>query len=263
MCVPRGNLAPRGAVLKPGRDRGTVAARGRAVVFENLADYKARIVDPALEVTPDSVRRWKNCAPGLPGHGRGRPAAQAAGRGRDRHGAYLGCAMQRHRLRHGGAARRPRGARGGPLAVVRDGDWIELDCAGGRLHLDISDAELQSRLAQWNNTRVAHPDDAAGYPQALRRARAQADEGCDFDSSSAAAAPRAGALRTTHRDDRRAPHDKRRDVFPVARMMSPRSLTRRASSGCVDFMIDAGSNGLASSPTSPRVRRSPTTGARC
>jgi dihydroxy-acid dehydratase/L-arabonate dehydrase len=75
----------------------------------------------------------------------------------------------------------PEARAGGPLAVVRAGDWIELDCAGGRLHLDISDADLQSRLAAWADALVAHPDDAAGYRKLYVEHVLQADEGCDFD----------------------------------------------------------------------------------
>ena len=75
----------------------------------------------------------------------------------------------------------PEARAGGPLAVVREGDWIELDCAGGRLHLDIDEAELQARLAEWNATRTAHAADAGGYRKLYVEHVLQADEGCDFD----------------------------------------------------------------------------------
>ena len=75
----------------------------------------------------------------------------------------------------------PEARAGGPLAVVREGDWIELDCAGGRLHLDIDEAELQTRLAAWNAARTVHPDDGAGYRKLYVEHVLQADEGCDFD----------------------------------------------------------------------------------
>ena len=73
----------------------------------------------------------------------------------------------------------PEAAAGGPLAAVRDGDWIELDCDGGRLHLDIPDEELQRRL----DDRAA-PADAkprGGYAGLYVQHVLQADEGCDFD----------------------------------------------------------------------------------
>ena len=70
---------------------------------------------------------------------------------------------------------------GGPLAVVREGDWIELDSAAGRLHLDIDDAELRARLAQWQRDRAVDPADATGYRKLYVEHVLQADEGCDFD----------------------------------------------------------------------------------
>jgi dihydroxy-acid dehydratase/L-arabonate dehydrase len=74
----------------------------------------------------------------------------------------------------------PEAAAGGPLGIVQDGDWIELDCAQGRLHLDISDAEMAQRQAQ----RAAMPAAAAmtgGYQRLYIDHVLQADEGCDFD----------------------------------------------------------------------------------
>ena len=74
----------------------------------------------------------------------------------------------------------PEAAAGGPLAVVRDGDWIELDCAGGRLHLDIRDAELAERLADLQASAAAGPHAAATSELYIDHVL-QADEGCDFD----------------------------------------------------------------------------------
>jgi len=186
MCVLRGNLAPRGAVLKPSAATpGLLQHRGRAVVFENLADYKARIVDPALAVTADSVLVLKNCGPkGYPG------MAEVGNMGLPPKLLALGVTdmVRISDARMSGTAYgtvvlhvAPEARAGGPLAVVREGDWIELDCAGGRLHLDVSDAELESRLAAWSSARVDHPDDAAGYRKLYVDHVLQADEGCDFD----------------------------------------------------------------------------------
>jgi dihydroxyacid dehydratase/phosphogluconate dehydratase len=75
----------------------------------------------------------------------------------------------------------PEARAGGPLAVVKEGDYIELDCAAGRLHLDISDAELQQRLEAWAAAQTVDPADASGYRQLYVQHVLQADEGCDFD----------------------------------------------------------------------------------
>src|SRR5580765_7938031 len=75
----------------------------------------------------------------------------------------------------------PEARAGGPLAVVREGDWIELDCQAGRLHLDIGDAELQSRLAEWATVQQPNALDAGGYRKLYVEHVLQADEGCDFD----------------------------------------------------------------------------------
>jgi L-arabonate dehydrase len=73
----------------------------------------------------------------------------------------------------------PEAAAGGPLAAVRDGDWIELDCEAGRLHLDITESELAARLA----TLQAQPPHGkpGGYRSLYVQHVLQADEGCDFD----------------------------------------------------------------------------------
>ena len=75
----------------------------------------------------------------------------------------------------------PEAGAGGPLAVVREGDWIELDCAAGRLHLDIPEAELQARLAAWAAQPRSNTRDASGYRKLYVEHVLQADEGCDFD----------------------------------------------------------------------------------
>jgi len=72
----------------------------------------------------------------------------------------------------------PEAAAGGPLAAVRDGDWIELDCDAGRLHLDISDTELAERMSALT-LQPAHSD--GGYQRLYVDHVLQADEGCDLD----------------------------------------------------------------------------------
>ena len=184
--ILRGNLAPRGAVLKPSAATASLLKhRGRAVVFENLADYKARIADRALDVTADSVLVLKNCGPrGYPG------MAEVGNMGLPPKLLARGVSdmVRISDARMSGTAYgtvvlhvAPEARAGGPLAVVREGDWIELDCDAGRLHLDVSDAELQARLAQWAGAQQPIAADGSGYRKLYVEHVLQADEGCDFD----------------------------------------------------------------------------------
>jgi L-arabonate dehydrase len=186
ICVLRGNLAPRGAVLKPSAATASLLQhRGRAVVFENLADYKARIADPDLVVDKDSVLVLKNCGPkGYPG------MAEVGNMGLPPKLLAQGVTdmVRISDARMSGTAYgtvvlhvAPEARAGGPLAVVQEGDWIELDCADGRLHLDIADVELQRRLAAWAAALTADPADGAGYRKLYVEHVLQADDGCDFD----------------------------------------------------------------------------------
>ena len=116
IAVLRGNLAPDGAVIKPSAATPALMQhRGRAVVFEDSADMHAKVEDESLDVRARRHPRAEELRPeGLSGHGRGRQHAdpgQAGEAGRHRHGAHLGCAHERHGLRHRRAARRA-GSRG-------------------------------------------------------------------------------------------------------------------------------------------------------
>ena len=184
--VLRGNLAPRGAVLKPSAATASLLRhRGRAVVFENLEHYKERIVDPELAVTQDSILVLKNCGPrGYPG------MAEVGNMGLPPKLLAQGVTdmVRISDARMSGTAYgtvvlhvAPEARAGGPLAVVREGDWIELDSAAGRLHLDIDDAELSARLAEWQRGRTVDPADGTGYRKLYVEHVLQADEGCDFD----------------------------------------------------------------------------------
>src|SRR5687767_8944133 len=184
MCVLRGNLAPRGAVLKPSAASPELLKhRGRAVVFENLEHYKERIVDEDLEVDAGSVLVMKNCGPrGYPG------MAEVGNMGLPpkllRQGVKDMVRISDARM--SGTAYgtvvlhvAPEAAAGGPLAAVRDGDWIELDCEQGRLHLDISESALAERLASLDGTEAK--GGRGGYQRLYVNHVLQADEGCDFD----------------------------------------------------------------------------------
>ncbi|HSI51399.1 MAG TPA: IlvD/Edd family dehydratase [Ideonella sp.] len=184
--VLRGNLAPNGAVLKPSAASAHLLKhRGRAVVFENLEHYKERIVDPDLDITPDSVMVLKNCGPrGYPG------MAEVGNMGLPPKLLAQGVTdmVRISDARMSGTAYgtvvlhvAPEARAGGPLAVVQEGDWIELDAETGRLHLDVSEEELASRLAAWAAVQQVDPADATGYRHLYVKHVMQADQGCDFD----------------------------------------------------------------------------------
>jgi L-arabonate dehydrase len=157
--------------------------RGRAVVFENLEHYKERIVDEALEVDATSVLVMKNCGPkGYPG------MAEVGNMGLPpkllRQGVKDMVRISDARM--SGTAYgtvvlhvAPEAAAGGPLAAVQDGDWIELDCEAGTLHLDIDEAELTRRMAAYEPPR-SHGE-GGGYQRLYVNHVLQADEGCDLD----------------------------------------------------------------------------------
>src|SRR5450830_1725571 len=187
ICILRGNLSPRGAVLKPSAATPALMQhRGRAVVFEDFSHYKERINDPDLDVDASSVLVMKNCGPkGYPGMAEvgnmGLPSKLLAQGVKDM--------VRISDARMSGTAYgtvvlhvAPEAAAGGPLGIVQDGDWIELDCAGGRLHLDISDAEMAQRQEQRAAQLAQQKPAMVGGYQALYIDRVlQADQGCDFD----------------------------------------------------------------------------------
>jgi L-arabonate dehydrase len=180
IAVLRGNLAPRGAVIKPSAATPALMQHtGRAVVFE---DFHARIDDDALDVDETCVLVLKNCGPkGYPGMaevGNMPLPPKVLKKGitdmvRISDGRMSGTAYGTVVLHTA-----PEAAAGGPLAVVRNGDIIELDVAGRRLHLHISDAELAERLAQW---KPPAPPLASGYWKLYVDTVLQADQGVDLN----------------------------------------------------------------------------------
>ena len=183
ICVLRGNLAPGGAVLKPSAATASLMQhRGRAVVFEDIDDYKAKINDENLDVDETCILVMKNCGPkGYPG------MAEVGNMGLPpkvlRNGIKDMVRISDARM--SGTAygtvvlhTTPEAAAGGPLAVVQNGDMIELDVANRRLHLDISDDELQSRLANWKAPQHAP---VSGYAKLYYDHVQGADTGADFD----------------------------------------------------------------------------------
>lgn len=184
ICILRGNLAPRGAVLKPSAaSPHLMTHRGRAVVFEDFEHYKERINDPDLDVDENSVLVMKNCGPkGYPGMAEvgnmGLPPKLLARGIKDM--------VRISDARMSGTAYgtvvlhvAPEAMAGGPLGIVKDGDFIELDCANGRLHLDVPDDEIRTRQADRAENQPALPK--TGYAGLYIDHVLQADEGCDFD----------------------------------------------------------------------------------
>ena len=183
IAVLRGNLAPGGAVLKPSAATPALMKhRGRAVVFEDIDDYKARIEDEALDIDETCIMVMKNCGPrGYPG------MAEVGNMGLPPKILRKGITdmVRISDARMSGTAYgtvvlhvSPEAARGGPLAVVQSGDMIEVDVAARRLHLDIPDAELARRLAEWVNP-VPRPN--GGYAQLYHDHVQGADTGADMD----------------------------------------------------------------------------------
>ncbi len=183
IAVLRGNLAPNGAILKPSAATPALMRhRGRAVVFENIDDYKKKIADPDLDIDETCVMVLKNCGPkGYPGMAEvgnmGLPPKVLAKGIKDM--------VRISDARMSGTAygtvvlhASPEAAAGGPLALVRHGDMIELDVAGRRLHLDVSDAELAQRRGQWA---PPQPAQASGYQRLYFDHVLQADKGADLD----------------------------------------------------------------------------------
>ena len=183
IAVLKGNLAPRGAVLKPSAaSPHLMKHRGRAVVFEDIDDYKARIDDEALDIDETCVMVMKNCGPkGYPG------MAEVGNMGLPPKVLRKGITdmVRISDARMSGTAYgtvllhvTPEAAVGGPLALVRTGDMIELDVSARRIHLDVPDAELEARRAAWKPS-VEAP--GGGYAKLFHAHVEGADTGADFD----------------------------------------------------------------------------------
>jgi L-arabonate dehydrase len=182
IAVLRGNLAPDGAVIKPSAaSPHLLKHKGKAVVFENIEDFHARIDDEDLDIDENSIMVLKGCGPkGYPGMAevgnmplppkllrRGITDILRISDARMSGTAYGAVVLHVS----------PEAAAGGPLALVRSGDLIEVDVPARRLHLDVSDAELAERKAAWKPA----PSPARGWYKIYVDHVQQAHLGADLD----------------------------------------------------------------------------------
>ncbi|MCG3159547.1 MAG: L-arabonate dehydratase [Acidobacteria bacterium] len=183
LAILRGNLCPDGAVIKPSAATPALMKhRGRAVVFETIEDLHTRIDDPNLEIDETSVMVLKNCGP------RGYPGMAEVGN------MPLPPKLLRRGVtdivrisdaRMSGTAYgtvvlhiAPEAAAGGSLALVENGDVIELDVEARRLNLEVSDEELSRRRANWQPPQSPYD---RGYYKLYVDHVMQADKGADLD----------------------------------------------------------------------------------
>jgi L-arabonate dehydrase len=183
IAILKGNLAPRGAVIKPSAATASLLVhKGRAVVFENKEDFDERINDENLDVDENCILVLKNCGPkGYPGMAEvgNMPLPPKILR------KGITDMVRISDARMSGTAygtvvlhTAPEAAAGGPLAVVQNGDMIELNVPERKLHLHISDEELAKRLSSW---KAPKPPMDSGYWKLYIDHVLQADEGVDLD----------------------------------------------------------------------------------
>ncbi|MGP4078439.1 dihydroxy-acid dehydratase [Pseudalkalibacillus sp. R45] len=184
IAVLKGNLAPDGAIIKPkAATKDLLQHKGKAVVFTSLKDMKERLNDPDLDVTPDSVLVLQNAgpvgAPGMPEAGMIPIPEKLLKQGVRDMVRLSDCRMSGTAFGTVLLHVAPEAAIGGPIGLIQDGDWIELDVESRKLELLVSEEELELRRTNW---KPPHFDDyTRGYPILYRQHVLQADKGCDFD----------------------------------------------------------------------------------
>ncbi|MGH9733816.1 MAG: IlvD/Edd family dehydratase [Candidatus Acidiferrales bacterium] len=182
IAVLRGNLAPDGAVIKlSAASPHLLQHRGRAVVFENIEDFHARINDESLDIDENCVMVLKNCGPkGYPGMAEvgNMPLPPKILR------KGITDMVRISDARMSGTAYGtvvlhacPEAAAGGPLALVRTGDFVRLDVPGRKLTLEVDENELSARRSKW----TAPPLPERGYERLYVKHVLQADKGADLD----------------------------------------------------------------------------------
>ncbi|MGN5287858.1 L-arabinonate dehydratase [Aeromonas sp. 11P] len=183
LTVLRGNLCPNGAVMKSSAAKPELRHhKGPAIVFDSHQELSDRIDDPALEVTKESVIILRNAgpvgAPGMPEWGNLPIPKKLLQQGVT---DMVRISDARMSGTHYGTCIlhvAPEAAIGGPLALVRTGDLIELDIANGRLNMLVSDEELAERR---RTLKPVHKVYERSYAALYQQHVTQADQGCDFD----------------------------------------------------------------------------------
>ena len=183
LAVLRGNLAPNGAVIKPSACAPHLQQHtGPALVFDDYATMKAAVEDPDLDVTAEHIMVLRNAGPqggpGMPEWGMLPIPTKLVKQGvrdmlrlsdaRMSGTSYGACILHAS----------PEAYIGGPLALVQTGDLITVDVPARRIHLEVSDSELERRRAAWV---PPPPRFERGYGWMFSRHILQADQGCDFD----------------------------------------------------------------------------------
>lgn len=183
IAVLKGNLSPQGAIIKPSAATPELLQHtGKAVVFETIEDYKARIDSPDLEVDASSILVLKGCGPkgypGMPEVGNMALPQKLLAQGvtdmvRISDARMSGTAFGTVVLHVA-----PESTVGGPLALVQEGDQITLDVSARKLHLHVSDEELTSRRDRWQ---AEESEYHRGYAKLYIDHVMQADQGADLD----------------------------------------------------------------------------------
>jgi L-arabonate dehydrase len=182
IAVLFGNLAPRGAIIKPAAASAHLLQhRGRAVVFGSIEEFRSRINDDGLEIDEHCIMVLKNCGPrgypGMPEVGNMQLPPKILRKG-------IKDMVRISDARMSGTAYgtvvlhvAPEAAIGGPLALVQEGDVIALDVAKRNLTLEVDEAVLAERLRRWKSP----PSPTRGYAQLYVQHVLQADQGADLD----------------------------------------------------------------------------------
>ena len=183
LAILYGNLAPNGAVIKASAAEPRLLKHiGRAIVFDSFDEMNSRIDDPALDVDADSVLVLRNAgpkgAPGMPEWGN-LPIPQKLLKAGVRDMVRISDARMSG-TSYGACVLHvsPESFVGGPLALLKEGDVIELDVHARQLKMRVNEEDLAQRRAAWKPKQGIYP---RGYGKLFMQHIQQADQGCDFD----------------------------------------------------------------------------------